>query len=98
MLKAYTPPQELWQGTLSHAELDQYRDDLMANAVMLGIQAKRSTNEMVDSIQALTLEQALSGVLTGRFRAIQLCYSYDNRVWCDTLLRQTQCYTLIRTF
>jgi hypothetical protein len=98
MNTAFAPPTELWQGSMDEQQLGQYQLDLEQHAEILGIQAKRTPRAMVDHQDGIKLAAAMRGLLAGEFRAIQLCYSYDNRVWCDTLLRQAKSFTLIRTY
>ncbi len=98
MNTAIAPPKELWQGSMDEQQLGQYQFDLEQHAEILGIQAKRSPRTMVNHQDSINLTAAMRGLLAGEFRAIQLCYSYENRVWCDTLLRQADSFTLIRTY
>ncbi|HMP17608.1 MAG TPA: hypothetical protein PKD72_11330 [Gemmatales bacterium] len=98
MNNTFTAPMELWQGLLSEIELTQYQSDLEIHAQILGIQVKRHTYELVSNQHSLTLQDAIKGLRKGTFNAIQLCYDYDNRVWCDTLLKRNQGFALIRSY
>lgn len=89
------PLPTLWNAVVDQETLDELISDLQQHAVILGVQEKHSptehiNEELLDSIQ--TIERFRQGVS----RAIQIHYRFEEKNWCDTIIRHGQQYKIVR--
>lgn len=90
------PPVPLMvEGVIDAATLRTLFADLAAAATVLGVQQKGSPTGYT-SPDAVTAEIALTRLLTGETRAVQVRYHFDGHEWADTILALPAGFRVVR--
>lgn len=76
---------------LDEDSLEQLFEELQKHAVILEVKEKSSAVEYSKDDST-----AFERFRTGQTHAIQVCYRYDDAIWCDTIRRGASGYQLIR--
>jgi hypothetical protein len=69
--------------------------DIEACAELLGVSLKRGARGH-GSDEALSLQEALAQLFSGRALGVQVRYRHQGKQWWDTLLRVGEAYRLVR--
>ncbi len=90
------PPVPLMvDGVIDATTLRRLFDDLAASAVILGLREKSGPTAYTGGDEP-TPESALSRLLTGRVRAVQVRYRYADHEWTDTILTVPNGFRVVR--
>ena len=85
----------MWDGFLDAATLQQYFTDLFNHAHIIAVTEKQSATENAGP-DSLDLARAQLRLVNGQAQRLQIRYLYDDRQWCDTLIRQGDRIKLVR--
>jgi hypothetical protein len=85
---------ELHQGHMDPMALESLFRDLQACTEVLDVQIKGGAVHRAKSMPSL--DQALNGLLAGRFRGVQVRYIFEGQQWWDTLIAQPPGARLVR--
>lgn len=83
---------DVWTAHLDNGACDQLLSELQTQASILSIREKQSALQY--SKDGLSPVERFK---TGQSYAIQICYLFQGKEWCDTLVRQPTGIKLVRT-
>lgn len=89
------PLPDLWNSLVDQDTLDELIRDLLQHAVILGVQEKHSPTEHINE-QPVDSIQTIERFREGKSRAIQIHYRFEEKNWCDTIIRQGMQFKIVR--
>jgi hypothetical protein len=87
------PP--IHEGSLTRAQLDDYRRDLEALSRVLAVLPKRGARSYAAGEQP-SLADGLRLLADGQLRGLQVRYLFDGQEWWDTLLATGETVRIVR--
>ncbi len=88
------PLPDLHQAVLDEAGLHELVRDLGRAARVLSVRLKAGAGRRAEG--EASLEQAARQLVSGALRGVQVRYGFEGRVWCDTMLRVSEGYRVVR--
>jgi hypothetical protein len=85
----------LVDGVIDATTLRQLFTDLTTSAIVLGLREKGGPTEYTSGDEPIP-EMALSRLLTGSVRAIQVRYRFADHEWTDTILHTPNGFRVVR--
>jgi hypothetical protein len=86
---------ELLQGTLSPKEIQDLATDLQSIAELQSVIVKRGAESRAKPDE-VPLQEALDELQAGTVTGVQIRYAFQDRDWCDTLIREGEAIRVIR--
>lgn len=89
------PLPDLWNALVDQETLDELIRDLQQHAVIMGVQEKHAPTEHINE-EPVDSTLAIERFRQGVSRAIQIHYRFDDKNWCDTIIRLGLQYKIVR--
>ena len=87
---------ELYEGNLDDAMLDALLRDIERLPCAVEVRLKHEARRYIDDALRPSLREAAETLRAGACRAVQLRYTHDGLLWCDTVMRVEGGYRLAR--